>query len=39
MSDKLKYAVRAAITAFIGALAGGAIAPEFIQSLLSLIKF
>lgn len=37
MKDKLKIAVRAAIIAFVGALAGGAVAPDMIQYVLKLI--
>ena len=37
MSERLKLAFRVAVTAFIGALVGGAVAPEHIQNLLKLI--
>lgn len=37
MKDKLKYAVRAAVAAFIAALLGAAVAPEQVHALLSLI--
>ena len=39
MKERLAIAIRVAVTAFIGALAGGAIAPEHIQVLLKLIGF
>jgi hypothetical protein len=39
MKERLAVAVRVAITAFIGALAGGAIAPEHVQLVLKLIGF
>lgn len=39
MKERLAVAVRVAITAFIGALAGGAIAPEHVQMILKLIGF
>lgn len=37
MKDRLKLAVKVGITAFVGALAGGAIAPEYIHTVLGLL--
>lgn len=37
MKARLALALRVAVTAFIGALAGGAIAPEHIQTVLALL--
>ena len=37
MKDRFLLAFRVAVTAFVGALVGGAIAPDKIQDLLKLI--
>jgi len=37
MKDKLKLALKAAIVAFIGAIAGGAVAPDAIKMILALL--
>ena len=38
MKAKLKTAIKAAAVAFVGALVGGAVAPETIQSILGNIQ-
>jgi len=37
MKNKLKYATRAAVAAFIAALLGAAVAPEQLHALLALL--
>lgn len=39
MKNKLVIAAKAALVAFIGALAGGAVAPDTIQNILKLLGF
>jgi hypothetical protein len=37
MKEKLRLALKAAVIAFVGAIAGGAVAPDLIQAVLALI--